>query len=274
MKLSFSKGADLKSFLDIARIFEERVDNIDFFENAEVLSIKNSLLNILQNNTKQLIFLIGDPGVGKSAFLNNLNRLLENRFDIIKFDTPFIEPVDFVKSLIKKSSCEPKDFSLEGQIKEVVEIYKDANYIVAIDEAQLLSKQMIELVRILADSKAFWFLLAMHKHESKEILDEPQFASRPHKVLELGKLQKYECKEFIYNELAKIDKVSFAEELSKRYLNFLYKVTKGNFRDLKKIFYNTFLLLDFAAKNDKKKYQKLSKCLLIMAAIEGGLIDA
>ncbi len=264
----------MSNYIEIAKIFEENAKAVDFFENAEVLSVKSSLTNILDKETKQLIFLIGEPGVGKSAFLNNIEELLENRYAIIKFDTPFMEPVDFIKTLIKKREREIKDFSLEGLIKEVVRIYEDEKCLITIDEAQLLSKKMIELIRILADSKAFWFLLAMHKHESKEILNEPQFSSRPHKVLELGKLQKYECKDFIYNTLSKADMNSFAEELSKKYLGFIYKVTKGNFRDLKKLLYNLFLLLDYAISNNKKKYQKLSECLLIMAAIEGGLIDA
>jgi len=261
------------SYIDIAKIFEEKSDDIDFFENKEVLSIKSLLINILDKETKQLIFLIGDPGVGKSAFLNNIEKLLEDRYSIIKFDTPFMEPVDFIKTLIKKRGESIDEFSLESLLKKVIDIYKDENYLITIDEAQLLSNKMIELIRILADSKAFWFLLAMHKHESKEILDRPQFSSRPHKVLELGKLQKSECEDFIYTTLMSAQKSYFAKELSKKYINFIYKVTKGNFRELKKLLFNLFLLLDYAIGNNKKKYQKLSKCLLIMAAIEGRLID-
>ena len=264
----------MSNYFEIAKIFEEKKDRVEFFKNAEVLSVKNVLEIILEKDIKQLIFLIGDPGVGKSVFLNNIDELLEDRYDIIKFDTPFMEPVDFIKMLIKKRDREIKDFSIEGLIKQVVSIYKDENCLITIDEAQLLSKSMIELLRILADSKAFWFLLAMHKHESKEILNAPQFSTRPHKVLELGELQKHECKEFIFKSLFNKNEASLAEELTKKYLNLIYKLTKGNFRNLKKLLYNLFLVLDYATNSDKKRYQKLSKCLLIMAAIEGGLIDA
>ena len=55
---------------------------------------------------------------------------------------------------------------------------------------------------------------------------------------------------------------------------FLFKISQGNFRDLKKLLYNTFLILDYATKNSKTKHQKISKCVLTMAAIEGGLIRA
>lgn len=260
-------------YKEIAKLFEEQTNAIEFFTNASVANIKRSMENILQNETKQLIFLIGEPGVGKSAFLNNFDTLFEHRYKTIKFDMPFLEPVDFVKLLIKKADKKVLAFSLETLIKQVIAIYKESNYIVVFDEAQLLSKQMIEVIRILADSKALWFVLAMHKHESQTILNEPQFASRPHKVLELGVLSKNEIKEFLYFEFARVRQSFFAEELHKRYLSVFYDLTNGNFRNLKKLLFHLFLLMDYAQENKKTKYQTFSKCLITMAAIEGGLLD-
>jgi replication-associated recombination protein RarA len=258
----------------VARLFEEQAKDIDFYQNSEVLSIKASLEELLDNNRKQLVFLVGEPGVGKSAFLNNFDTLFASKYDIIKFDMPFFEPVDFIKTLILKSQQEVKEFHLEGLIQQVIEIYKDAHYIVLMDEAQLLSNQMIEVIRILADSKAFWFILAMHKHESKKILQAPQFATRPHKVLELGVLQKHEYESFIYAQLTKVEKQYLAQELVDKYLKSIYTLTHGNFRNLKKLLFHLFLLLHFAHEHKKIKYQKLSKCLLLMSAIDGGIIDA
>lgn len=263
----------MSNYADIAKIFEEDTKNIDFFENAEVLSTKNLLIKVLDKNIKQLIFLIGEPGVGKSVFLNNIDKLLDNQYKIIKFETPLLDPVEFIKMLIKKRRYKIQDSSIEGLIKKVVSIYKDENYLITIDEAQLLSKNMLEIIRILADSKAFWFLLAMHKHQSKDILNEPQFSTRPHKVLELGELQKHECKDFIYKSLSNKELGPLAYELSAKYLNLIYKLTKGNFRNLKKLLYNLFLIMDTAINEDKQKYQRLSKCVLIMSAIESGLLD-
>jgi len=259
------------TYLEISKKFEEDIEGSSFFESFEVTQIQNNLLNIFKNDTKQLIFLIGEPGVGKSAFIHHLVAT-NSDIDIIKFDIPFLDPVDFIKMLIKKSGAEVIDFSMEGLIKLVVSIYKDSNFVVIIDEAQLLSKDMIEIIRILADSKAFWFVLAMHKHESKEILNAPQFSSRPHKTLELKRLQKYEYKDYIYQQLKDLDKSYIRDDLTTKYLNFIYKQTAGNFREFKKILHTTFLLLHYAQNNNKKKYQNLSKCILTMAAIENGLI--
>jgi len=257
--------------LEIAKQFEENIEECSFFESSEIIQIQNNLLNIFQNDTKQLIFLIGEPGVGKSAFIHHLVTT-NSDINIIKFDIPFLDPVDFIKTLIKKSGIDILDFSMEELIKQLISIYKDSNFIVIIDEAQLLSKDMIEIIRILADSKAFWFVLAMHKHESKEILNAPQFSSRPHKILELNKLQKHEYKDYIYKQLKDIDKTYIRDDLSTKYLQFIYKHTNGNFREFKKMLHTAFLLLHYAQNNNKRKYQNLSRCILTMAAIENGLI--
>jgi len=259
------------NYLEIAKQFEENIEECSFFESSEIIQIQNNLLNIFQNDTKQLIFLIGEPGVGKSAFIHHLV-ITNSAINIIKFDIPFLDPVDFIKTLIKKSGKDIIEFSMEELIKQLISIYKNSNFVVIIDEAQLLSKDMIEIIRILADSKAFWFVLAMHKHESKEILNAPQFSSRPHKILELNKLQKHEYKDYIYKQLKDIDKTYIRDDLTKKYLQFIYKHTNGNFREFKKILHTTFLLLHYAQNNNKQKYQNLSKCILTMAAIENGLI--
>ena len=260
------------NYLDISKKFEEQTKKLTFFESFEIMSLKNNLLNIFQNDTKQLIFLIGEPGVGKSAFINHFEENHRKTIEIIKFDIPFLEPVDFIKTLIKKSDTEINNFSIEELIKQAIAIYENSNYVVIMDEAQLLSKDMIEIIRILADSKAFWFILAMHKHESKNILNAPQFSSRPHKILELNKLQKAEYKDYLYTTLSDIQKPNLRDDLSDKYLKFIYKQTQGNFREFKKLLHTTFLLLNYAQNNNKSKHQNLSKCILTMAAIQNGLI--
>ncbi len=259
-------------YLELAQCFEERISSGYYHQNSEVIHIKNKIESIIDNDTKQLLFLTGEPGVGKSAFLNYLDGKFS--YDIIKFDIPFLEPIDFVKILIKKTGSEVDNYSLEELIKQVISLYKNSNYIVVLDEAQLLSKDMIEIIRILADSKAFWFLLAMHKHESQKILKEPQFASRPHKVIQLQNISLDECKEYIYTELEKKDATLLANTITGKYIKYIHKLTQGNMRMLKKLLYTSFLLIDYAQKNNEDRYKSFDKCILTMAAIEIGLINA
>ncbi len=261
----------MADFKKIAKIFEDRIEGVTFYETRATLRLKNELVNILEKETRQLIFLVGEPGTGKSVFLTKLSDIVAD-FTVIRFNTPFFEPVDFVKTLLDRKGVHIEGFSLEQMIAQAVEEYKKSSTIVAIDEAQLLSKEMIELLRILADSKAFWFILAMHKHESGKILQEPQFASRPHKVLQMQGLEYDEVREYISKELLQEGEYTLQEELTKRLCKDIYKFTKGNFRDTKKIVHQIFLLMDEAIKLGKKGYEKPNRCLVTMAAIGGGML--
>ncbi len=256
----------------LAKIFEDIVEGTTYYETRAALALKNDLFTILENETRQLLFLIGEPGCGKSVFLNNLQNMVRNRYKVIKFDTPFFEPRDFIASLLRRQNQEEHYDSFELMIAKVMELYSQQNIIIAIDEAQLLSKEMIELLRILADSKVFWFILAMHKHESERILQEPQFASRPHRVLELGKLEENEVREYISKELIKEGQYIFQEEFSKELCADIFRFTHGNFRDTKKLLYRLFILMEEAFKLGKRGYEKPNRCLVTMAAIDGGLL--
>ena len=258
-------------FKNIAQKFEDRVENIDFFETSAIAKIEHDLLKILDQETKQILFLIGEPGSGKSVFLNRLDSIL-TKYQTVKFDTPFFEPVDFIRTLIKRSGNEVGEYSLEELIQQAVTLYRNSNLFIAIDEAQLLTKPMIELIRILADSKAFWFLLAMHRHESETILQEPQFVSRPHKVLELGGITQNELLDFLTKELKLLGEDELANDFRNRVVKEIYSLTQGNFRESKKILNRMFLLMEEAQQKGKTKYTRPNSCLVTMAAIDGGLI--
>ncbi len=262
----------MSEYRALAKIFEDRTEDIIFYETRAILKLKNELYFTLLNESKQLLFLIGEPGCGKSVFLNQLPNFYKEEFSIIKFDTPFFEPVDFIRTLIKKRRKSVGRYSLEEMIKEAVKLYEKGDTIIAIDEAQLLSKEMVELLRILADTKAFWFLLAMHRHESQKILREPQFSSRPHRVFTFDAMDFGEVREFISKELLRTGSFAIEKQMDKRVVKEIYNFTKGNFRDTKKLLNRTFLLLDYATKIGKR-YDGPNSCVITMAAIDGGLLD-
>jgi len=263
----------LADYKKLASVFEERADISRCYETRSFMKLNNELHFILQNETKQIIFLIGEPGCGKSVFLNNLKNHTPQGAEVIKFDTPFFEPVDFIKTLITKKGEDIDNYSLEELIKQAVRLYGDGNTVIAIDEAQLLSKELIELIRILSDSKAFWFLLAMHRHESKEILNEPQFSSRPHRILQFDPLSFEEVREYLSKELINSGEYMVDERFKRGLLKLIFKLSRGNFRDLKKILNRLFLIMDQGRRVGKKGYEKPNRCLVTMAAIDGDLID-
>ncbi|MRI58253.1 MAG: hypothetical protein C6H99_01970 [Epsilonproteobacteria bacterium] len=260
-------------YKDLAKVFEERVEGITYYPTRASMKLGSELRSVLESESKQLLFLLGTPGSGKSVFLQQLPNLLEDRFEVVSFRTPFFEPVDFIKTLIQRVGREPGSYALERLLQEAVELYQDKDVIVTIDEAQLLSEEMLELLRILADSKAFWFLLAMHKHEASQVLQKPQFRSRPHRVLELGSLECEEIREFIAKELIKAGAFGLEKEFSNSLIKEICGLAKGNFRDTKKILHRLFLLMDEAMRLGKKSYTRPNRCLVTMAAIDGGLIE-
>lgn len=261
-------------YLESSLWFEEKSDGLNFYETQAGTYVKHAIINTIENETKQLIFLIGEPGVGKTMLLNVMHNELKNKLLSIYINAPFIKPVDFIISLIEKAGEKADGYVLENLIEQAKNIYASTPHIIMIDEAQLISKEMMEAIRILADTKAFWFILAMHKMESQEILSEPHFRSRPHRVYEVGKLSKNECAYYIKETLGSLGLTEISEDLSKKYIHVLYRYCEGNFRKLKKIVYYLLLILHTAHIQNKKRYQKVSKCLLIMAAIDGGLLDA
>jgi len=75
----------------------------------------------------------------------------------------------------------------------------------------------------LADTKVFWFVLAMHKAESQEVLKEPHFQSRPHRVYEIGKLSKSESIYYIKDMLGALKLTEIEDDLSQKYINLYSK---------------------------------------------------
>jgi hypothetical protein len=141
-----------------------------------------------------------------------------------------------------------------------------------IDEAQLLSTEMREFIRILSDSKAFWFIIAMHRSEGEAILRAPHFKSRPHRVIELFPLSLIEGKNYIHSELMRMGFSEIIDEINPKLIAKAHRLSEGNFRNFKKIFYHLFHLLHYTNTNNKSKYLRPSSCTITMAAMNAELL--
>ena len=219
--------------------FRDKIDINDYFSHFSFEIAKNEILTSKSN----IIFLIGEPGVGKSFLLNYL-------YD--KY------PDDFV--LIKEPFLTKKEFLLN---------YHFENKKILIDEAQLLNFDMIEFLRLLSD-KGYQIILSMHKKDSKKIIDLPQFQSRYTQIVELKVLSYKEFEKYVYSKFIKYQGVFFLN--NKKIVKKIYELSKGNFRMSKKIIFRMLTLLDFSIKNNLG-YNFLDNCILDMAAIDLGLIQ-
>ena len=222
---------------DLIEEFRDIIDLDDYFSHFSFEVAKEEILNSKTN----MMFLIGEPGSGKSFLLNFLYYKYPTNYLLVK--EPFISKDEFVKN------------------------YKYIGKKILIDEAQLLSMEMIEFLRILSD-KGHQVVFSMHKKEGEEIINLPQFKSRYTKIIELKHMNYKEFEKYVYSKFIKHKKVYLRD---KKVLKKVYKFSKGNFRMSKKFMFTMLNLLNYSL-NKGLKYVKLDNCILEMSAIELGFL--
>ena len=261
----------MSKWLEYASQFEEGTEN-PYFEVRSAYQALAGVKKLLKNKKGQMIFLLGQPGSGKTFLLNHLVKDEELENKPVLFETPVPSPKAFFIRLIKHMRQTPIGDDLESLKEQAEALYADKKTLILLDEAQLINEETIEFVRILSDSRLFWIVCAMHEKEGREILSKSHFKSRPHKIIELGKLSFKESDMYINTQLIFAhDKsvLDFHQAQAKR----IHKLSDGNFRYLKKLMYTEFSLLHEAQEMDMAKFQEPSKALLTMSAIEIGLIN-
>jgi type II secretory pathway predicted ATPase ExeA len=261
-------------FQKVAKLFEDEVKLANYFDSVEAESTKLKLAALIKDNVHELIFLIGDPGVGKTFLLKYLSKEFFAKRQVFYFDSPFFDNEKFLEKFIERFEKE-SDVSQIAEKKNVATTHARNNaHTIFIDEAQLLNDTQIEFLRTLSDTKAFQIVLAMHKDEGKHILEKKHFKSRKKHIVSLERMQSNEIAKYINKVLLKNSLAEANELLHKNSLGFIQKHTKGNMRAIKRILQSIFELLEFRKQNGMTDKLKLDRCLLTMAAIDVGLIDA
>jgi replication-associated recombination protein RarA len=261
----------MSRWLEHASLFEEGGQS-PYFEVRSAYAALSTIKSALQERLGQMIFLIGQPGSGKTYLLNHLKNTQEMSTPPLLFETPLLTPLTFLRRLIEHHGQIPAGEEIEELKKQAQDLYKEKKTLIMLDEAQLLSAEMLEFVRILSDSRLFWIVFAMHEAEGRKILQQSHFKSRPHTLIELGRLSVKELDIYLNTQLI-FSRDSTVLKFHQRHVKKIYTLTQGNFRYLKKLLYTEFMLLHEAQEMGMKKFQEPSKCLLSMAAIEIGLIN-
>jgi type II secretory pathway predicted ATPase ExeA len=218
--------------------FRDKIDLGDFFSYINFELVKEELISSKSN----IIFLLGKPGSGKSYMLSLLKHKYPQKYILQK--EPFLSKNEFLDA---HSDIE--------------------NKIILIDEAQLLSMEMIEFLRILSD-KGNQVILSMHENEGLKIASLPQFASRYTQKVFMKPLNFDEFEKYVMSKFIKNNKYDL---IDKKKLKKIYKLTKGNFRLSKKFLFTALTLLDYSIRNSFK-YKKIDNCIIEMSAIELGLL--
>lgn len=262
----------MSQWLSAAKRLEENVNEGNYFEAQSGIYALRRIQALLETTFPQMMFLLGEPGSGKSFLLHHLERLYAQKRLCVLIENPFLTPLQLLQRLLTCKGMETDATDVEALRLQAIQAYAGTDHLIMLDEAQLMSAQLREFVRILSDSKVFYFLIAMHKKEGEEMLASPHFHSRPHQVIFLGDLQPGECVPYLTKELQSLGFWDVKEFLGERLVLQAWRYSRGNFRNFKKCFYHLFLLLEHARSHGKKEFEKPSLLLLRMAAIRGRVL--
>lgn len=262
----------LSDFIKAAELFETSLDTSHYFESLVSEQTKEKILKSIEKKNIPLLFLLGEPGVGKSYMLQILQKSFSPQKKVLFSSEPFTTPESLLYFLLEDY---PSDKNLAiTELKELaIKKFKDSDNVIILDEAQLLSSVVLEYIRILSDTKHFTFLLSMHKNEGEAIVKKSHFASRNSVVINLDGLSKNEIKNYIESQLLKHSLGNIAQLFKSRQISELMALSKGNFRVLKQLLKHTFSIMDYAKKNGHEKCTTPNSFVITMAAIDLGVIN-
>ncbi len=260
-------------YAQAAEVFENSFLEDDYFESMSAEFAKNALINIIRDNKVGLLFLLGEPGVGKTYMLHLLKAEFAQQRRILMAAEPFGTPESFLQFLLKNSGHDAT-LSLSEMKEHAVELYTALPHLIMIDEAQLLSDSVLEYIRILSDTGIFRFILSMHAQEGEAILKKPHFASRDHRVVMLGLLQSSEVRNYMESQLLRHSLGELSQGFGQKEIDAIARHASGNFRMVKQMLKRIFSLMDYAKANGIASHSAPNRCVVTMAAIDLGCIDA
>ncbi|MDD3323885.1 MAG: ATP-binding protein [Sulfurospirillaceae bacterium] len=237
----------------------------------------DKLVQTLKKPLKIILF-FGRPGIGKTFLLQKIYNDLKGKGGIIFFPRPFFDEKEFVKSLYEELFMETSpNFSGYDEFLSIVSkrLDKDAPPIsVLIDEAQLYPDDLIEKIRLMADSRRFKFLFTIHKTEKEDILAKDYFTTRIWETIELYHLSLGEVQTYIEKKLLYHNKFEHLNLFKNCHYKLIMQLTQGNLRNTNKLMYKVFEILEYYDENKPSRLSSraINKKYIEMAALSLGMI--
>ncbi|MDR3177785.1 MAG: ATP-binding protein [Campylobacteraceae bacterium] len=271
--------ADINQFGNVKNIFiEGKV--FDYINLDKSVAAYDKLSNVISKPLKLVLF-YGKPGSGKTFLLEKIYRDLRGKYPIIFFPRPFFDEKQFLKSLFEEVfAVKSPEFS---GYEEFLTIYKtkipknseDIVVTVLLDEAQLYPNDLIEKIRLMADTRLFKFLFTVHKTEKEDVLAKDYFKTRIWESIELGdstleEIKVYLEKKFMYHN--KFEHFTYIKD----FIPLIFSTVNGNLRSVNKLLFKVFELYEYYESNKPSVITKNKnrKKIVEMASIATGFINA
>ncbi|NPA64396.1 MAG: hypothetical protein GXO16_05415 [Epsilonproteobacteria bacterium] len=221
------------------------------------------------NDDFKIVLVQGEPGTGKTMLLKKFLLEKGKEKDLYGFFQPFFTLGEFKKNFMKKVL----GVSSFDQISSRLRFTRPKT--IVIDEAQILQPQILEMIRVLSDSRKFRFILAFHNSGSNEaLLFKKHFRSRILGIVDVEPPNRNEFNIYIQKKLLNAGLLEFSKDFSLKKSNYIYKFVKGNLREANKFLYTLFDIMEFFDKTRPTfvKRGTIEKKFLEMAAIHLGYL--
>lgn len=259
---------------DLAKeLFKDTIEPHLYFDSMSAEIALHKLEESIVQRSASLIFVIGEPGVGKTHVMRLINSKISQKQLTVFINHPFFDKRDLLKMLYEaKGLVFDKEVNFNTLKDNLLDAYTGIEHTIFIDEAQLLNEAQFELIRIMSDTKIFHFVIAMHKDEGLSILEKKHFKSRTKIVIEYGDLEEGEILRYIQSTLLSHAQGDIASMFGKSEARAIGRYAKGNFRTIKRFLYTLMKLLSYTQKQGLSKYQTINNCVLTMTALDTGLL--
>ncbi len=219
-------------FLEAKRLFEDRI-RIEFyvslFESTEI-ELKYAI-----SEKEKIVVLYGEAGSGKTFLMKKVFE------DISKKNNS--QSIYFIANPLEE----------EESLDELFLLQSSEHRVVFIDEAQTLSEDKIEKLRMFADNYNYTICLATHEKEAKKMWAKKHFQTRIGYFFHLKPVNKEKIELFIASKLVNNDFHIINSLFSSSNYRLIYSLTKGNLREVNRLMYRLFDVLDYFQKTNPKK---------------------
>ncbi len=260
-------------------VFVDSIDIDDYIELESSLSAYNQLLGSIEKPLK-MILLFGRPGTGKSILLNRLAQNLKYQKEIHYFEIPSTDKREFFyklfKVLTKKDLPKNTEVNFSALVNYCKKLRGKREIIILLDEAQMYTPQMMENIRLIADSRAVKFVVSLHQTEDEDLIAKEHFQSRIWEVIELKNASFTDFRDYVHKKLLKKNFFEIANSIKEREMKKMFAFTKGNYREANKLLFTIFEICEYYDKNEPSKinYTHLPQRIIEMAGLKLGYIHA